>query len=100
MLGDEGDNEFLHDLRVWEVLQFFGDRHEDSYCAMMCTEVRCEDGDEDLITEEHDKALWQAKVKKKMKLSITWPYALMIVCYWRRKEGNLTKICLMKIYTM
>ena len=70
-------------------------------CAMMCMEVQNEDGDKDLIvygdqgviTEEHDKATYgkltkpQTK-KKKKKLSIMWPYVLMIVCHWKRKESN------------
>ena len=79
-------------------------------CAMMCMEVHCEDGDKDLIvyagqgvsTEEHDKTMYgelmKPKAKKKMKLSMMWSYALMTVCHWRRKEGDLTKICLTKMY--
>ena len=76
-------------------------------CAMMCMEVQYEDGDEDLVvyrdqgvsTEEHDKAMYGKLMNmKKKKLSIMWPYALMIACHWRRKESDLTKQCLMKTY--
>ena len=78
---------------------------------MMCTEVQYEDGDEDLVvyrdqgvsTEEHDKAMYGKLMKtqseEEEEVSIMWPYALMIVCHWRRREGNLTKLCPMKTYT-
>ena len=34
----------------------------------------------------------QTKEEEEVKYSVA--YAPMIVCHWRRKEGDLTKICL------
>ena len=83
-------------------------------CAMMCTEVQYEDEDEDedvvvygdqgTSTEENEKAMYgkltKTQSEKKKKLSIMWPYTQMTVCHWRRKGGNLTKQCPMKMYMM
>ena len=78
---------------------------------MMCMDVHCEDGDEDIIvygdqgvsTKEHDKTMYdkltKTKVKKKTHLTIMWPY-VMIACHWRRKDGDLMRICPTKMYMM
>ena len=79
-------------------------------CAMMCTEVQHEDGEEDLVvygdqgisTEEYEKAtygkLMKTQSEEEEELSVTWPYVQMTVCFWRRKEGDLMKQCPTKIY--
>ena len=33
-------------------------------------------------------------------INITWQYVLTIVCHWRRKEGDLTKIHPTQMYMM
>ena len=79
---------------------------------MMCMDVHCEEGDEDLImygdqgvsTEEHDKTtygkLMKAQSEEEEEIKYNMPYALMIVCPWRRKEDNLLRICPTKMFTM
>ena len=72
---------------------------------MLCMEEQHEDGDEDLVvyraqgisTEEYEKAMYgkltktQSEDEEEVKC-----HAQMTECHWRRKEGNLTKQCLMK----
>ena len=79
-------------------------------CVMMCTELQCEDADEDVVvygvkglTQKSTKKLLMAiiqkpKAKKKMKLNIMSPKAQMTVCSWKGKEGDLIKVLLMKMH--
>ena len=79
---------------------------------MVCMDIHCEDGDEDIImygdqlvsTEEHNKAMYGelTKTQSKEEEEVNYNVALCAnnSMSWRRKEGDLMRIHLMKMYMM